>query len=292
MKPVSDLYNRHPDSDIYVVGTGASLRVFPTDFLTNKLTIGLNMAWKLVPVTYGITIHPDLNVPEFMADEAPHPDITWVTKRAKSKALLTAEEFEYADGHFYYFEMNGQANTQPPHQPSDEGRILDWVRQPTENYLYQWSSISQTGVNLAANLGAKNIILVGCDNCAILGNHHAHNQHTAWKGVDPQERYQQYYEGLAEVRTALRERGINLLSMTPFLSLESPQNDFQRLCQELNRPDLIKNADVTSSLDTKTMAIKRTSSDRAVPHKEQPHSQPALDAPSWYRRMIRQLFLR
>ena len=29
MKPVSELYNQYPDSDIYVIGTGASLRTYP-----------------------------------------------------------------------------------------------------------------------------------------------------------------------------------------------------------------------------------------------------------------------
>jgi hypothetical protein len=29
MKSVTELYGRYPDSDIYVVGTGTSLRVFP-----------------------------------------------------------------------------------------------------------------------------------------------------------------------------------------------------------------------------------------------------------------------
>ena len=98
-------------------------------------------------------------------------------------------------------------------EPSQAGRVLDWVREPTRDRLYLWSSISQSAVNLAANMGAKNVILVGCDNCALLGNHHAHRQHTFWKGAAPEFRYNQYYEGLAEVRSALRERGVNLVSI-------------------------------------------------------------------------------
>ena len=245
MKPVSKLYNCHPDSDIYVVGTGSSLRVFPKAFFEGKIVIGLNMAWKLLPVQYGITIHPDLNIPEFMAGEQPRPDIVWVTKREKSQKLLTPAQFEYVDKHYYYFEMAGRPNTQPPGQPSDAGRVIDWVRQPTENKLYQWSSISQTGANLAANMGAKNIILVGCDNCALLSNHHAHQQHTRWKGADPNLRYQQYYEGLVEIRSALRERGISLVSLTPFVSLDSPEKDFVHLCHEWGVQDYIDSPDIS-----------------------------------------------
>lgn len=245
MRPVSDLYDRHRGEDIYVVGTGASMRVFPIEFLADKVTIGLNMAWRDAPVRYGITIGPHLNVPEFIAGEDPHPEITWITKADKARAVLTPEQFAHADAHFYRFEADGRPNSQPLEEPTDSGRILDWVRRPTGNFLYQWSSISQTAVNLAANLGAANVILVGCDNCALLDNHHAHVQHTKWLGAEPDRRYAQYYEGLAEVRSALRERGINVISVSPFLKLDAPGADFARLCEELERPALLRGADIS-----------------------------------------------
>lgn len=239
MKCVSELYNRYPGSDIYVVGTGPSLRVFPTSLLENKITIGLNMAWKTLPVRYGITIHPDLAVPEFLPGERAHPEITWITKHKKTSLVVGEEQLKYAEENFYFFETFGKKNMQPPGEPSDSGRILKWVKEPTRNRLYMWSSISQAGVNLAANMGAKNIYLVGCDNCALGENHHAHKQHAQWKGADPNHRYHQYYEGLSEIRTALRERGVNLVSMNPFLTLAEPNQDFMHLCQELNKPELI-----------------------------------------------------
>jgi hypothetical protein len=245
MHHVAELYGKHSGDDIYVVGTGASLRVFPIDFFAGRIVIGLNMAWKLVPVTYGITIHPDLNIPEFMPGERPHPEITWITGHSKAKALLTDSQLSYAEANFYFFDYRNRPNTQPPDQPSDAGRNLDWVRAPSANWLYVWSSISQTGLNLAANLGARNVILVGCDNMALSGNHHAHAQHTRWKGVSPDERYRQYYEGLAEVRQALRIRGVNVLSLTPFVSLASPSEDFDRLCRECNVAQFIENRDVS-----------------------------------------------
>ncbi|NJO98002.1 MAG: hypothetical protein HC764_20055 [Pleurocapsa sp. CRU_1_2] len=107
--------------------------------------------------------------------------------------------------------------------------------------MYFWGSVSGAGVCLAANMGAKNIIMIGCDNCSLLANHHAHEQHVRWKGVDPNQRYRQYYEALAEVRTVLKERDINLLSLTPFMGLANPEQDFAHLCTELNQPKLIEN---------------------------------------------------
>ncbi|PSB06375.1 hypothetical protein C7B62_23005 [Pleurocapsa sp. CCALA 161] len=249
VKFVSELYNKYPGSDIYVVGTGASLRVFPLSFLEGKIVIGLNMAWKVAPVQYAITNHPDLNIPEFMPDEQPHPEITWISGYQKKEAGIalkgveSAEMIEYAKNNFYFFDHlhPDRLNTQAPNLPCDRGRVLEWVRKPTENYLYFWGSISNAGVCLAANMGAKNVILIGCDNCSLLANHHAHNQHVRWKGVNPNQRYRQYYEALAEVRTELRTRGVNILSLTPFVNLAKPEEDFVRLCQELDQPKLIEN---------------------------------------------------
>ena len=244
MRPVSELYGRHAGEDIYVIGSGTSIRVFPIGLLEGRVTIGLNMAWRSAPVRYAITIHPDLNIPEFTGAE-PHPEITWIVPREKSRALLTPEQFSHADAHFFNFDYNGKPNTQPPDQPADHGRVVDWVRRPTDDKLYVWSSIAQTGANLAANLGAKNVILVGCDNASLLGNHHAHDQHTRWKGGAPEHRYLQYYEGMAEVREALRERGVNLVSMQPFLGIAHYEADFRRLCHEMNRPEFMSGPDLS-----------------------------------------------
>ena len=239
MRQVSELYGKHAGDDIYVVGSGASMRVFPPDFLKGRVTIGLNQAWKVAPVRYGITIGPHLNVPEFMPDEAPHPEITWITRRAKAAKVLTEEQFRHADKRFYTFDIRHGQATESTDWVSDTGRELDYVRRPTGSNLYQWSSISQTAVNLAANMGARTVILVGCDNCSLADNHHGHQQHTKWLGKPPDERYEQYYEGLAEVRAALRQRGVDLLSLTPFVKLDDPARDFLALCEELDRPRLL-----------------------------------------------------
>lgn len=247
MRAVSELYGRHPGADIYVVGSGASMRVLPTEFLEGRISIGLNMAWKIAPVRYGITIGPHLNVPEFMPGEEPRPGITWVTKREKAYKVLSPEQFADADRRFYSFDIRRGHGSGTDDWVSDTGRELEYVRRPTGSFLYQWSSISQTAANLAANMGARNIILVGCDNSALAENHHGHQQHTKWLGRPPEERYLQYYEGLAEVRAALRERGVNLVSMSPFLKLDDPEMDFRRLCSELDRPELLRGEDISGT---------------------------------------------
>ncbi len=243
MADVSELNGKHEGADIYVVGTGTSMRVFPVDFLADKITIGLNRAWQLLPVTYSISMVPHLNFPEFLS-AAPVEDTLWITKLDKYESHCSEEQLMRARREYYFFRTDGKTSYTLRDEPSEAGRVLDWVRQPTANYLYLWTSISQSAVNMAANLGAKNIVLVGCDNAALAENHHAHEQHTLWKGVDPDVRYLQYYEGLAEIRAVLRTRGVNLLSMNSFLKLDDPEMDFKRICAELGKEQYIHNVDI------------------------------------------------
>jgi hypothetical protein len=244
MKKIQEIYGRHPGSDIYIVGTGTSLRVFPLAFLKDKITIGLNQSWKVLDTTYAITMMPKLNIPEFIEGEPGHPGITWVTKPSKVKGQCTPDEVAYAEDHFYGFENDGRASMTGLDEPSETGRVLDWVLHPNPDKLYLWTSISQSAMNLAANMGAKNIILVGCDNGAIDGNHHAHDQHTMWKGESPDVRYMQYYEGVAEVRATLRMRGVNVVNMNPFLKVDGPSMDFERLARETGVEKFIENKDI------------------------------------------------
>ncbi len=243
MKSVTELYKKHTGSDIYVVGTGASMRIFPVEFLEGKITIGLNMAWKLAPVTYCLTTRPELNIAEFMPNESPHPEIIWITKFEK---LLNEQQRAYAvEKNFHFFKSKAANQTGKIVDHIDVvGRNLNWVREPTEDYLYLWSSVSQTAANLAANMGAKNIILVGCDNGALNKNHHAHQQHTMWKNKSAEVRYNEYYQGLIEVREALRSRGVSMTSLTPFLSPLEPEKDFRTLCSELKVAEYIENENI------------------------------------------------
>lgn len=244
MKKIQDLYGSHPGSDIYIVGTGTSLRVLPLDFLKNKITIGLNQSWKVVDTTYAITMMPKLNIPQFIEGEPKHSGITWITKPSKVSGQCSAEEIALAEESFYGFENDGKASLTGLDEPSETGRVLDWVLKPHPEKLYLWTSISQSAMNLAANMGARNIILVGCDNGALGGNHHAHDQHTMWKGESPDARYMQYYEGVAEVRAALRKRGVNVVNMNPFLKIDAPEMDFERLAREIGVEKYIENKDI------------------------------------------------
>lgn len=237
MRSISELDNTRDGSDIYIAGTGPSLRVFPTEYLDDKYVIGLNKAWSCVKTDLNITIHPDLNLPD---DFTSNPsEMNWVIPREKSQNLLNNRTFKVLSEYAYEFRYDIQPDTSEEHDPSNVGRVKEILLSKNDSYLYLWSSIAQSAMHLAARMGAKNIFLIGCDNNHIRLNDHAKPQHTRWKGVDPSYRYGQYSEGMSEVRNELYKIGVNTFNLSSLLGVGHAELEFERLCK-LKQVDLIQ----------------------------------------------------
>lgn len=219
---VSELYGRHAGETAYIVGTGASMRVFPVEFLRGKLTIGLNQAWRYGQWTYCITAHPELAV-DYLAAHPKPPATQWIIRGNREPLMLTP-----GDPRFYVFDREAFKNG----------------RRPRENAgpLHCGGGIHATAMSLAAKMGAAAIVLVGVDIAALDGEHHGHDQHAQLTGnldgrpVEGEEFYRAKYwrRVLPLRRTIQRELGIPVLSLTPFMGLRGVDDDFRVLKSELN----------------------------------------------------------
>lgn len=203
-----------PKTDtVYIVGTGPSLRCLPLDWFADKYTIGLNQAYKHLPTTLSVTVHPELVV-EYRAVTPPHPQRTqWVVKK---KPPL--ENLEVTDPNYYVFRTNYDIQT---------------VLARPEDTLYLGEGVQTTAMDLAARLGAKTIVLVGCDAKALGGDYHAHDQHVRWVGRKPADQYKMYRDSAAGVRQALRRFGVAVMTLSPFLGVDAGEEDYLRLRNEL-----------------------------------------------------------
>jgi hypothetical protein len=225
---IADLFDRHHGQDIYIVGTGPSLRLLPVGLLSGRTTIGLNQAWRMVPgLHYCLTAHPELTLeweesrPEGLRSQAktrPGIDPVWIVKQKAPMANLS-----FDDPRYYVW-----TSDKHPHEDN-----LKYVRKRVPDYLYQGRGIQQTGMNLAAHMGARSIILVGCDMTDLGGDHHAHAQHVRFHGLDPKLVYKEYRVYTARVRQAIWDTWrIPTLTLTPFVGVGHAEEDYARLCQE------------------------------------------------------------
>ena len=216
---VAELFDTHVGEDIYVVGTGPSMRYFPASFFEGRVTIGLNQAWKYAPLTYSVTVHPELVV-EYsrLGGRHVHPT-TWVIKAHKAPLNLSEN-----DKRWYVFKSAG-------HRGHEE-RFM----RTRHNFLYVGRGIQTAGICLAANMGARSVILVGCDMGVLNGAHHGHDQHVRYCGLDPDDVYAEMRRSTDHLRRIVRdELGIPILTLHPFIGLTaaSIEEDVARLDAQL-----------------------------------------------------------
>jgi len=213
---IQELTDKHKGQDIYIVGTGPSMRVFPVDYLNNKITIGLNQAWRYSKLSYCITVHPELFL-EYQKEKK--NETTWIIKKKTPMEYL-----ELDDPNHYVF-----------HTEQENYELLTKQKQ---NVLFIGRGVQQTAMHVAYLMGAKNIILVGVDMTDLNGEHHGHNQHVKFHGFAPDDVYAEYRKITAKVRSVLLRKGINTLTLSPFIGAVHGNEDYTRLAHELNLPKL------------------------------------------------------
>lgn len=207
---VVDLYGRFKEETAWIIGTGPSLRMFDMSFFDGKFTIGLNRSFDHLRTYYNLTIHPELIPDNFRGR------YSWITKRKGEKGTWSSE-LELDDPDVYVFTSNKELHDYTPLTSND-------------NRLYCGRGIQATAMCLAAKMGCKTAILVGCDMNSLGGDHHAHEQHVRRHGLPPQEIYDEYYECSAVVREKLMAHyGIRFYSMSPFLGLGRENQEYERL---------------------------------------------------------------
>ncbi len=222
---ITDLNNAHQKQDIYIVGTGPSSRVFPLRYLKDKITIGLNQAWKLGQWRYMITVHGELYLDWKKKGGAP---TKWCV--SSTKPPLTAY---WRDEDYYVFLSKNQ---------------LEWLyNKERPDALLVLHGIHNTAIHLARQMGARNIFLIGCDFGVYGGDHHAHEQHVKYHGRKHVEVFADMLETSRVVRAWVRKKGGNLFNLSTCLGPD-PCADYEAQREELGLEPLPTPEDTSDCL--------------------------------------------
>ena len=95
---IKSLFRKHPGYDIYVVGTGPSSRILPSNFFDGRIAIGLNQAYRSFNLTYSITVHPELEIEYRLLHTAKKVDTNktqWIVKRKAPNKLPLHDPTRY-----------------------------------------------------------------------------------------------------------------------------------------------------------------------------------------------------
>lgn len=220
---IADLPRLPPNTDVYLIGTGPSLRCLDLSYFDDKVCIGLNQAWRHLKTAYSITVHPELVVEYEQSDR--QTGTQWVVKKKPPMASLSLD-----DPRYYVFTTSYD--------------VLDVVRRPAD-VLFLGEGVQTTAMDLAARMGARSVVLVGCDAKSLGGDFHAHDQHVRWLGQRPADQYALYREDTARVRAFLRRLGVPVMTLSPFIGVDAGEEDYLRLRDELGLEKLPAPKDVS-----------------------------------------------
>lgn len=217
---------------VYVVGSGPSMRLFPIEVLRGQVTIALNQAWRYFPrtgplafgPTYTLTVHPELDL-DYRNEGAPVAT-TWVVKKKPPLAHLTLD-----DPDRYVFHTSPEWST---------------IRDQPPDTLFIGRGVQQTALDLAVRMDASAVILVGVDMTDLGGEHHGHDQHVRFHGLEPAAVYAEYRDWTAKARRVIRDEfAIPVLTLNPFLGAGHAEEDYARLKAERGLGDLPAPADTS-----------------------------------------------
>ena len=147
---LEDLRGRHDGEDVWVVGSDPTVGMFGPGFFEGRTVVGINLAVRVVPVTYTVTKADGESIAgSFWRLAEEHPDMVLVTSRHEQGwtdhpqvDIPGAVVFDHWNNHAHAFDPDRDIPTEP-------GRLL--VSQST----------SGSALHFAALLGARTVFTVG-----------------------------------------------------------------------------------------------------------------------------------
>lgn len=196
--------NKHKGETIWVVGSGATLKHIDPSFFADKIAIGMNKVPATIPCSYAICCdYP------FIVDSCKYnlPTFTPRTCRRVIRSF-TIEEWlwhinEPEPKNLYSFRH-------PPHYYDGTAFSL-----PNDGEVGVGTTVAVSAVSLAAYMGAKTIILCGVD----LGELDGEQNLDGYYSTPNPGRYNVFYDQIRATVKFLREHGVNVYSLNPFINL-------------------------------------------------------------------------
>jgi len=137
------LKDRHPGADIWIIASGPSAGLVEPRFFDGKITIGVNRVWTRFKTDYLVIKETAV------LSQAIETGSTVIASRHNCGTLAYPENKEKGDYYYFDHDDNGLEEVN-----------LDVIG--TDKIVVSFSTIT-SAMNLAAYMGAKNIILVGHD---------------------------------------------------------------------------------------------------------------------------------
>ena len=223
MNNLSKLKNVHLNEDIWCVAAGSSMDFIDSSFFKNKIVIGQNQVYKKVPCTYVV-----------MKDLMENPRFERSIQEVKSVNIPLIYS-KYHAGHYnspkglnqtdyknsYMFDHIDNASPIESH--------LNTIG--TDTMVAKKSTITSV-MNIAAYMGAKNIIVCGVD-CGTINKNLYYKNYTEsdWTSAGNWENASGWIQGTYDYNLLIRDKikeiyNCNIYSLNPFMNFKLDGNEF------------------------------------------------------------------
>lgn len=209
---ISDLYAPHGPfvgADLWIVGTGPSMSVFPLDYLRDKTCLLLNDAQRWFPGLGPIAMANSLKFLKLCA--LPYQLVKGRLKFEPGAAERTDNHCPWDSPRYYVYSYR-----EPPWDTVSHHDEATLFQEPDFYWSPKQGSISAFAMQFAIWAGVRSIHLVGCDCCALNGQDYA-SQKPKRPGV--RHVYPQYAVGILRMMQECRKRGIPVVQVNPFAGI-------------------------------------------------------------------------
>ena len=211
-----ELKNKHPCTDIYVIGSAASMDYIDPEFFKGRLVIGCNTVHHRFPVTYSV-------FKEGNADQ-------WRAAAACSTLIVSRHPFGYTNREPMYYGADFPAYYVFPHRMNYHTAV-DWEVLGTDEIVVSYSTIT-SAIHIAAYMGAKNVFLCGVDGGRLNGRLNYTDYYTESQVSQHDSWYQGWVRDMLPQTPELRDRlrqvyGCRVYLMRPFLNFQLEGHKFE-----------------------------------------------------------------
>lgn len=213
-RPFWELRNRHIGQDIWLIASGKSLDYVEPGFFDNKITVGLNMAYKRFDTTY-VTCR-DNNWFEMLYQESARQNNTLIAAKEGSRSDRPYEKFA---------NVPKKPNNQIVYQFENGIHKFDLKVIGSEHETIGGLSSITCAMNVCAHLGARNIILCGADAGMLDGCRHFDGYRDGTTpGLETSGQYLQWLDRVEQQVLAVKARlkevyNCGVVSLNPFVNL-------------------------------------------------------------------------
>ena len=214
LRELRDVYK---GQDIYIVGAGPSINLFPLDFLQDKICLALNHVYKSHPAIAPIALlHHQLYAHAGNKVTSPYHELFQNIKYPIVKATGRDRKEEYDPDHpyFYYYDW------------SHEIRDIWSLTKDTDRLIYMREGCAlHAALQICWIMGAANVFTIGCDSRTIGGKHYADYDKDNFRDDEvlkrgEQRNYDAYVYGTLVIQEFLKRKGINVLNLSSIVGYQ------------------------------------------------------------------------